>query len=251
MADRAWPTKVGVRLRSHPDDARLHVRGGRRCAAPFPVVAATGTAVLGVRGSTLREPTVTIVTAPEIIQPDPDAGFSLVELMVTAFVISVVALAAIGVLVHTSANVGVSRQRQAAAALATQTLEQLRGLPYGMVTAGLRSDDLDGDPDISAASGVPRLVLPASVTGGGTVDEQLVVNNGTTTVAPLYPHRVVVPNSTFRGNPTLSVFVTLDPSNPGVYDLTALVRWTPRAGGATETYVQRSKLFSPLGSGGA
>jgi prepilin-type N-terminal cleavage/methylation domain-containing protein len=196
---------------------------------------------------------MTKVTALKITRRDPDAGFGLVELMVTAVVISVVVLAAISVVVDTSVNVGASRQRQAAAALATQTLEQLRGLPYSMVTAGLRSDDLGGDPDISAASGVPRLVLPAGVTGGGAVDEQLVVNNDTTTttVAPLYPHRMVVPNSTFRGDPTLAVFVTLDPSDPGVYDLTALVRWTPTAGGAAQTYVQRSKLFSPLGSGGA
>jgi prepilin-type N-terminal cleavage/methylation domain-containing protein len=187
----------------------------------------------------------------QVDRREPDAGFGLVELMVTAFVISLVALAAMRVLVQTAGNVGASRQRQAAVALATQTLEQLRGLPYSMVTAGLRSDDLGGDPDISTLSGVPRLVLPASVTGGGAVDEQLVVNNGTTTVAPLYPHRVVVPNSTFTSNPMLSAFVTLDPFNPGVYDLTALVEWTPTAGGAAQTYVQRSKLFSPLGSGGA
>jgi hypothetical protein len=173
------------------------------------------------------------------------------ELMVAAFVIIVVAMAGVSVLVHTAQNLAVSRQRQAAAALATQALEQLRGLPYSMVTAGLRSDDLSGDGDIAAASGVPRLVLSADVTGGGAVDEQLVVNSGTTTAAPLYPHRVVVSNSTFRINPTLSVFVTLDPSNPGVYDLTAVVRWTPTAGGATQTYVQRSKLFTPPGSGGA
>jgi hypothetical protein len=171
--------------------------------------------------------------------------------MVVAFVIAVVVLAAVSILVHTAENVGASRQRQAAAALATQALEQLRGLPYSMVTAGLRSDDVGGDADVSTASGVPRLVLSAGVTGGAAVDEQLVVNNGTTAVAPLYPHRVVVPDSTFRSNPTMSVFVTLDPSNPDVYDLTALVRWTPMAGGEAQTYVQRSKLFSPPGSGGA
>jgi type II secretory pathway pseudopilin PulG len=180
-----------------------------------------------------------------------DSGFGLVELMISAFVISVVVLAAIGVLTHTVESVGTSRQRQAAAALATQALEQFRGLPYSMVTAGLRNDDLAGDPDISTASGTPRLVLPGSATNGAGIDEQLVVNDGTSAIAPLYPHRVVVPNSTFRSNPTLSVFVTLDPANPGVYDLTAVVRWTPQAGETEQTYVQRSKLFSPLGSGGA
>jgi hypothetical protein len=99
-------------------------------------------------------------------------------------------------------------------------------------------------------SGVPRLVLSAAATGGTGVDEPLVINYGTTTPAPLYPHRVVVTNSTFRSNPTVSVFVTLDPSTAGVYDLTAVVRWTP-ADGRSRTYVQRRKLFSPVGSGGA
>jgi type II secretory pathway pseudopilin PulG len=180
-----------------------------------------------------------------------DSGFGLVEFMISALVISVVVLAAIGVLTRTVESVGTSRQRQAAAAMATQALEQLRGLPYSMVTAGLRNDDLAGDPDISTASGTPRLVLPASATNGAGIDEQLVINDGTSAIAPLYPHRVVVPNSTFRTNPTLSVFVTLDPANPGVYDLAAVVRWTPQAGEAEQTYVQRSKLFSPVGSGGA
>jgi type II secretory pathway pseudopilin PulG len=179
-----------------------------------------------------------------------DAGFALVELVVAAFVIALVALAAVGVLVSTAQNVAVSRQRQAAAALATQALEQLRGLPYSMVTAGLRSDDLTGDPDVSTAFGTPRLLLPAGA-AGSAIDEQLVVNGGASTVAPLYPHRVVVTSSTFRNNPTLSVFVTVDPSNAGVYDLTAVVRWVPVGGAGSQTYVQRSKLFSPPGSGGA
>jgi type II secretory pathway pseudopilin PulG len=180
-----------------------------------------------------------------------EAGFALVEVMVSAFVITVLALAGVTALVHTGANVSQSRQRQAAAALATQALEQLRGLPYATVTAGLRSDDLSGDPDISGGSGGPRLVLPAAVPGGGAIDEQLVVNSGTTTAAPLYPHRTVVSNATFRSSPTLSVFVTLDAANPGVFNLTAVVRWAPTPGGVEQTYVQRSKLFSPPGSGGA
>jgi hypothetical protein len=183
-------------------------------------------------------------------RPERDAGFSLIEPIVAAFVMSVVVLAAVNLLVHAAETVSDSRQRQAAAALATQAMEQLRGLPYGTVASGLRNDDLAGDPDISVASGVPRLVLPAAATGGTGVDEQLVVNYGTTTPVPLYPHRAVVSSSTFRSNPTLSVFVTLDPSTSGVYDLTAVVRWTP-ADGRSRTYVQRSKLFSPVGSGGA
>jgi type II secretory pathway pseudopilin PulG len=186
----------------------------------------------------------------EVWRPERDAGFSLIEPIVAALIVTVVVLAVVNLLVHAAETVSASRQRQAAAALATQALEQLRGLPYDTVASGLRNDDLAGDPDISVASGVPRLVLSGADTGGTGVDEPLVVNYGTTTPAPLYPHRAVVANSTFRRNPTLSVFVTLDPSTSGVYDLTAVVRWTP-ADGRSRTFVQRSKLFSPLGSGGA
>jgi type II secretory pathway pseudopilin PulG len=181
---------------------------------------------------------------------EQDAGFSLIEPIVAAFIVAVVALATVSLLVHSAETLSTSRQRQAAAALATQALEQLRGLPYTTVVSGLRNDDLAGDSDITVVSGVPRLVLPAAATGGNGVDEPLVVNYGTNTPAPLYPHRVVVANPTFRSNPTLSVFVTLDPSASGVYDLTAVVRWTP-ADGRPRSYVQRSKLFSPVGSGGA
>jgi type II secretory pathway pseudopilin PulG len=186
----------------------------------------------------------------QVTRPHQEAGFSLIEPIIAAFLLSVVVLAGVSVLVHSTKAISASRQRQAAAALATQALEQLRGVPYGTVTAGLRGDDLGSDPDISFTSGVPRLVLPATATGGDDVDEALVLNYDDTAPAPLYPHRVVVPNSTFRNDPTVSVFVTLGASDPGVYNLTAVVRWTPSEGGP-RTYVQRSKLFSPVGSGGA
>ena len=221
-------------LRPHPEDEDFRFLEARVPPSPLAVTA-------GAARSRRRR---------QMARPEQDAGFSLIEPIVAAFLLTVVVLAAANLMVHSAETVSASRQRQAAAALATQALEQLRGLPYGTVVSGLRNDDLAGDPDISLASGAPRLVLPAAATGGTGVDEALVVNYGTSTPAPLYPHRVVVPNSTFRSNPTLSVFVTLDPSTAGVYDLTAVVRWTP-ADGRSRTYVQRSKLFSPLGSGGA
>jgi type II secretory pathway pseudopilin PulG len=217
---------------------------------PTPLAVTAGASLVHVCGGQERTATTKTWRFRQIGRPDQDAGFSLVETLVAALVVTVVVLATVSLLVHVAESVSASRQRQAAAALATEALEQLRGLPYGTAASGLRSDDLAADPDISVASGVPRLVLPAAATGGTGIDEQLVVNYGTTTPAPLYPHRVVVSNSTFRSNPTLSVFVTLDPSTPGVYNLTAVVRWTP-ADGRSRTYVERSKLFSPVGSGGA
>jgi prepilin-type N-terminal cleavage/methylation domain-containing protein len=241
-------------------EVTTHPRGPRstegaesidRCTAPSLPTWRT-TAADGERSRKGRDAGKEVIRRRPVRDRGRDRGFGLVEFMVAASVIVIVALGAVAVLVHTAESLGVSRQRQAAITLATQALEQLRGLPYTNVTAGLRMDDLSNDPDISLASGVPRLVLPSSRTGGGgAVDERLVVNNGTTSVAPLYPHRMVVANSTFRSSPTLSVFVTLDAANPDVYDLTAVVRWTPTATEAEQTYVQRTKLFSPPGSGGA
>ena len=232
--------------RPHAEDGDSRFLEPPGSPSPLPVLTRTSalSACTGEAATTRRFP------GRPLAWPERDGGFSLIEPIVAAFILSVVALATVNLLVHSAETVSASRQRQAAVALATQALEQLRGLPYGSVATGLRNDDLAGDPDISMASGVPRLVLPAAATGGAGVDEPLVVNYGTATPAPLYPHRALVPNSTFRSNPTLSVFVTLDPSTAGVYDLTAVVRWTP-ADGSSRTYVQRSKLFSPLGSGGA
>ena len=243
-------------LRPHSEDGDFRFLEARVQPSPFAVTA--GALPLSARPGKVRAAlprqrqaaTTRSRRRRQIGRSEQDAGFTLIEPIVAAFMLTVVVLAAVNFIVHVAETVSASRQRQAAAALATQALEQLRGLPYGTVSSGLRNDDLGSDPDISVVSGVPRLVLPAAATGGTAVDEALVVNSGTATPAPLYPHRVVVPNSTFRSNPTLSVFVTLDPSTSGVYDLTAVVRWTP-SDGSSRTYVQRSKLFSPLGSGGA
>ena len=190
-------------------------------------------------------------------RPHPgDGGFSVVELVVAMVVILTVAVSSMTALVRTSSSLNVSRQREAASALATQALEQLRALPYAKVTAGLRSDDLAGDADLRTVSGGYNLYLPASVTGAGTVDEPLVASGTGSVPAPLYPHRSTPTTagglpSSFTSPPSLSVFVTKDPADSGAYTLTAVVRWTPGAGATQKVLVQRSLVYSPPGSGGA
>jgi hypothetical protein len=134
-------------------------------------------------------------------------------------------------------------------------LEQLRSLPYAVVTAGLQSSDLSGDPYVVPASGGGyRLSVPASALGTSTaIDEPLVVA-GSSPPAPLYPH-VSTPAAAsypaaFRTSPSLSVYVTKNSTDAGAFTLTAMVRWTP-PGGVAKLVVERTLLFSPPGSGGA
>ncbi len=184
-----------------------------------------------------------------------DEGFTLVEVLLSMVLVLVVALATNSALLGTQKQLSLARQRQWATAVATGALEQLRSLPYSVVTAGLHAGDLSGDPYVVPVSGGYRLSVPAAVLGSSTaIDEPLVVT-GTTPPAPLYPH-VSTPSAasyptTFRTAPSLSVYVTRNASNAGAFTLTALVRWTPPGGGGPRLVVQRTLLFSPPGSGGA
>jgi prepilin-type N-terminal cleavage/methylation domain-containing protein len=184
-----------------------------------------------------------------------DDGFTVVEVLVAMVLVLVLALASSNALISTLTQLSVSRQRQWATGLATSALEQLRSLPYAAVTGGLRAADLSGDPFVTGSNSAWRLVVPASVLGSAAaIDETLVVAGGSSTPAPLYPHVSTPPAgsypSAFPSAPSLAVYVTRTTADAGAVTLTALVRWTS-PGGSTRAVVQRTRLFTPAGSGSA
>jgi len=172
-----------------------------------------------------------------------DAGFTLIEILVALFLTLVIMAALLGVLVSSLRTVAQARQRQTATALATQTLERLRALPYDSVTG----------PDAVAypvstipalqwaplAAGVYTFTPPASLLPG--VAEPLVVNH--------YSGKAVtqlIDGVTY----TVQTYVTKPaPTTAGeqAYNLTALVSWTSPTVPAGRTIVQRSTTFSPPG----
>jgi len=191
------------------------------------------------------------VNAPRATAQD---GFTLVEVVIALVLVMVVALAWATVVVQADKGLSLAHQRQWASSAATRGLEELRALPYQTVVAGLLSGDIGGDPYLVPAGTGHHLNLPSAVTGAPTAIDEVLQESGTqTTAAPLYPHISTPPGtppSSFPSPPSLSLYVTQDPSQASVYLLTSLVRWRS-PDGTQRMVIQRTRLFSPPGSGGA
>ena len=168
-------------------------------------------------------------------------GFTLVEVMVASGILFVTLTA----LAYTStvafADIGLARQRQAAIGLANQALEQVRALPYDVVTRGLSNSDLAvPDPNIVASGGEYRF--------GG---ERIPHANFTGSVRPLVPHRSTTTVGTTSY--TVGVYPTHYGDDPasGVYRVTVLVDWTKPVRQGVSTRVRSSTLIhSPAGASG-
>src|SRR4051794_41801387 len=100
-------------------------------------------------------------------------------MVVTMIVMSSLAIVFIGSI----KGVALAKQRQAATALATSTMEQFRALDYGTLSAGLYCSDLVGDANITITGtcGAAGGALPPPPGGGrGTLE-------GPTSTAPGAP----------------------------------------------------------------
>ena len=166
-----------------------------------------------------------------------EAGFTLVELVVAMVITLVVMSALLGLFVSSLATVTQSKQRQSSAALATQTMERLRALPYDTVTVGTVTAPPAGFPYVTYSS--PPRFLPGALVPG--VDEELVVNDwsprltetvveGVTYQVRSYVTKPVVPTGTQQ-----------------YYNLTLVTSWTSNVSNGERTSVQRSKVYSPTG----
>jgi Tfp pilus assembly protein PilV len=171
-----------------------------------------------------------------------DDGFTLIEIILAMFLTVVVMTALLGVLVSSLKSVTQARQRQTATALATQSLERLRALPYDSVTGsaaaaypksvGLQYVTNSPTPDTFA----PTAVLPG-------VSETLVVNEYS-------GKRVSDPSTTVDGVVyTVQTYVTkpATATSQQAYNLTALVSWTSSVFPTTRTTAERSTEYSPSG----
>lgn len=174
-----------------------------------------------------------------------DAGFTLAEVMVTLFVIATVLLALVTIQVKALGSVGQAKERQQATALGNRTMEQLRALPYDTVTAGLRSCDSTGDPNITGTSFKPSYDT--------SINEPIVTNSAACsgpTVAPLYPHvqngaSTRVGSTQYRVRTYVSRASTTGDQG---YFLTVVVDWSSaNTSGVTKLTAVRSRVYSPVG----
>ncbi|MBI3648782.1 MAG: type II secretion system protein [Actinobacteria bacterium] len=180
-----------------------------------------------------------------------ERGFTLLETVIAVTVIfsSLVALAYAATASFTYQDI--ARQRQAANGIADKVMEEVRGLAYDKVTAGLLDTDLTGDSNIVSCSGVYRFLSCTKGTEPGS-GEKIVNHPGLTTTVPLVPHRSSTsPNTSPVLNHityTWSTYVTQDDSVTNApYRVTVIVTWTKGAVGGAKLVRIQSLFWSPIG----
>jgi type II secretory pathway pseudopilin PulG len=180
-----------------------------------------------------------------------ESGFTLIETVIAITVIfgSLTALAYTATASFHYQDV--ARQRQTANGVAAKVMEEIRGLAYDKVVAGLLNTDLAGDSNIVSCSGVYRFLSCTAGTEPGS-GEKIINNAGLTTTVPLVPHRSsTAPNT----DPVLnnlaykwSTYVTQDDTVANApYRVTVVVTWTGGLTGGAKLVRIQSLFWSPIG----
>lgn len=168
-----------------------------------------------------------------------DSGFTLMETMVSLFVVALVLLGLVYVQGAATLATGLAKQRQQATQLANRVMEQARAVPWVTLSAGLNSNDLGSDPNITTGR-----FQPTYTTG---IDEEL-ITSATQNQAPLYPHlqQVTMGNATYSVGVYLSKPSTWTASNPILW-LSVIASRVSGPGRAFRPVAVRSQAFSPNG----
>jgi type II secretory pathway pseudopilin PulG len=183
-----------------------------------------------------------------------ERGFSLVETVIAAGVIFASLLTLAFTATAGFGYQGLARHRQAATGLANQVMEEVRGLAYEKIEAGLSSTDLAGDPNIVSCSGTYRFLSCTADPDEPGSGEAIVHSAGLSNITPLVPHRSsTAPNTdpvldgiTYRW----ATYVTRDDSVANSpYRVTVIVTWTGglKANAPNKLVRVQSLFWSPDG----
>ena len=172
-----------------------------------------------------------------------DTGFTLVELLVTMFVITGALLALLPLQVKAQQSVALGRERQQATALANQAIEKVRGraIAGGAAEIVKGSAPVAGDPDVSGTCSLP--ILPPCFRPSFDATQQATLL--TTGTEAVLAQSVSLPvNSTVY---TTRLYVT----TPAVgaarsADVTAVTKWNSRqASNRPNQVAVRTTVFVP------
>ncbi len=177
------------------------------------------------------------------LHPD-ERGFTLLETIIAITVV----FASLTALAYT-ATIGFdymayARERQAAAGIADQVMEDVRGLAYSKIQTGLSSSDLSGDPNmVTSCAGDPVGTYRFLSCAGDII----VNSSGLPSTARLVPHQgtIALNNVTF----SWATYVTNNSPSTTPYRLTVLVTWASAAfpNSQTATVKTQSLFWSPSG----
>jgi type II secretory pathway pseudopilin PulG len=167
------------------------------------------------------------------------------ELLVAMLVLALVLVSVAYSMTSALTNVGFSRQQQAATGLANKAIEEIRGLPFSTLQAGLNNSDTTLPAD---------QVSSGNISGSGASSTWTFKPTGETIVhstwasgtpaAPLYPHMSTsVVNHT---NYTVKAYPTSYNGNSSEYRVTVIVTWSPSdRPGAVAKVSDQTVIFSP------
>ena len=180
-----------------------------------------------------------------------DAGFTLVELIVAMLVIAIVLIAIITVQAKALTTNAESQARQESTAVANQTMEELRAMPWNYLKKGLYSG-------FKAAAGGDTSVTGTNLTTGGRTYPLKVGTIGsdqdlTKPWPPLFDstgsNKQTVSSPSGNGDIfTVRTYVTADQAgNPNAVGLVVVASWEKRTTGATFQTVLTSTAYAPVG----
>jgi hypothetical protein len=174
-------------------------------------------------------------------------GFGLVELAVAIGVMFSAMLALLHVVGSGFTDIGFARQRQAANALASQLVEEARGVAYAEIEKGIDTANLNASgSEENCGGGVWKYKSCTATPSATNPAGEVIVHQTRPTVAPLDPHRIddVTIESTALDR---AVYVTRATSPNDGYRLIVEVTWDPVRSGPQPRVETHTLIFSPDG----
>lgn len=211
------------------------------------------------------------VRPPRRSASDPEAGFTLVEVIVAIMLIGASLMTLVGLSTAGLKAQEAARRQQVANGIASEVMERLRGLSFSELTDGAYRGDLAGDPNVvggclrqcTVIDGIGGRVLAVDTAYGTTLEapdgacvvftstaDLFAAGNGRLPLNPYHCTQYTLNGVTYRAR----AYVTETDATGGVlsdspYRLTVMVEWGD--GGDGETTLLQSMVYAGRGCSGA
>jgi prepilin-type N-terminal cleavage/methylation domain-containing protein len=172
-----------------------------------------------------------------------DQGFTLVELVVAMMIMAVILFLLIGIQIQAATTIKDAKMRQQATALANESLEQMRAIPWLVLKRGMYSnfDAVSGnDPYVTGSTlTVAGQTFTLRVAPAGAGDQQLTPQAWPPLFDTTGSHKRVRPDPALTGTMfTVRSYVTTPLDNsPDAVGLAVVVTWQDTRGVTRETVV--------------
>lgn len=181
-----------------------------------------------------------------------DSGFTMIELLVAMMIITAVLLSLMAVQTSALVTTAQSRQRTQGTAIANQVMEELRALPWLVLSKGLHSSFATASGgDANVVSGVFKPTVNTSisetlVTSSNQATDKLPLSGAAGTNKMVDSDPAIV-GATF----TTRTYVTRSASTAdGVLTLSVITSWTANQSTKLKQVLLRSQVYAPSGGCG-